>query len=75
MVPALQPPPSLRWLLIAFGLVGVGVISAALVLISGQSGLPAPSSEVGRALLRHYNLLSHGVVLSGIGLTVAGLWH
>ena len=75
MVPALQPPPSLRWLLIATGVVGVAVIAAALVLISGRSSLPAPSSDAGRVLLGHYNHLSHGLVLSGVGLTIAGLWH
>ena len=74
MVPALQPPPSLRWLLIAIGLVGIGVGTAALVLISGTRGLPAPSSEAGQALLRDYNHLSHGLVLSGMLLTIACLW-
>ncbi|EAU75532.1 hypothetical protein [Synechococcus sp. RS9916] len=74
MVPALQPPPSLRWLLIASGLVGVSVLAAAMVLLSGHSGLPTPSSDAGRALLRHYNHLSHGLLLSGVGLTIAGLW-
>lgn len=75
MVPALQPPPCLRWLLIATGLVGVSILVAAMVLLSGHSGLPAPSSEGGQALLRQYNHLSHGLVLSGVGLTIAGLWH
>ena len=75
MVPALQPPPSLRWLLIVTGVVGAGVIAAALVIFSGHSALPAASSEAGRVLLRHYNHLSHGLVLSGVGLTIAALWH
>ena len=74
MVQALQPPPSLRWLLIAIGLVGIGVGTAAFVLISGTRGLPAPSSEAGQALLRDYNHLSHGLVLSGMLLTIACLW-
>ena len=75
MVLALQPPPSLRWLLIATDLIGVGILAAAMVVLSDQSGLPAASSEAGHALLRHYNHLSHGLVLSSVGLTIAGLWY
>ena len=75
MVPALHPPPSVRWLLIATGLVGVSILAAAMVLLSGHSGLPSPSSDAGRAFLRQYNHLSHGLVLSGVGLTITGLWY